>query len=73
MKSSWFCTCSLKFLKGKAFTQAGGVLYTQGVLLCLWRDVEQKWMLAGFSQAFISMAPSCWQVNSADQMLLVSG
>lgn len=59
--------------EGNTFTQASHIVCTQGVVLCLWRDLQQKWMTADFSQAFISVAPSCWQVNSADQMLLVSG
>lgn len=50
------------------------MFYTHvGVVLCLLRDVRQKWMTSDFSQPFISMALSRWRVNSADQMLLVSG
>lgn len=73
MKSFWFCTYSLKFLKGRS-SHRPAVFYTHvGVVLCLLRDVRQKWMTSDFSQPFISMALSRWRVNSADQMLLVSG
>lgn len=57
----------------KMFTHAA-VFYTHvGVVLPLLRDVHQKWMTSDFCQVFISVAPSCWRVSSADQMLLVSG
>lgn len=73
MKSFWFGAYSLKFLKGRS-SQRLPVFYThEGLVLRLPRDVNQKWVTSDFSQALISMAPSCWQVNSADQMLLVSG